>query len=352
MPPVARITGIGTYLPERVVTNDEVLDMLARASRPYLSPDDLDTVLGKARHKLGRAGSRERRWRAPDQWCTDIALSASQAALADAGLAPEELDLILFTGMSKAFVEPATAHVLRSDLGARPANVLDTQDACTSFAKSLQIADALVRTGRYRNVLVAVGERTFDWADFRCKTVDELQWEFGSLTIGDAAGAVVVQPTEDPLDTEDPFHFDPDTQLVSDTWSLCSIGLNHAAGERYHLYSHSSRLIRTAMTASMQMLARRLGDQPEIRELHFDTLIFHDIGGFLRDHALPMIRQVLPNIPEDYESFFPETGNVASAILPMGLQRTREGGRLRPGGRVLFACPAAGVQSCTLTFRV
>ncbi len=347
----AKITGVGSYLPERVVTNQEVIGILADKSRAYLSPADLETLVSKAAHKLERAGNHTRRWCAPDQWCTDIAALASRKALERAGIGAGELDLIIFTGMSKAFVEPATAHVLRNELGATRADVIDTQDACTSFAKSLHIADSLIRAGRCERVLVAVGERTFDWADFRCKTIEELRWKFGSLTIGDAAGAVVLEATEDPVYTDDPLHFDLDVHIISGTHAHCHIGLNHSLGERYRLFSNSSALVRTAMQASTELMIRRLKREPELAKQHFDLLLFHDIGAFIGEQVLPGVRMLLTGIPEHYDSFYAETGNIASASFPIGLDRAFEAGELERGQLVIFGCPAAGVQAATLTFR-
>jgi 3-oxoacyl-[acyl-carrier-protein] synthase-3 len=344
-----KIIGVGSYVPERLVSNDDALAMLREQSRPFLSPADLDTVLAKARYKIAKAGNATRYWCRDDEYGPEIARHAAQRALADAGLDARDLDLIIYTGMSKAFVEPATGHVLRQELRALNANVIDTQDACASFIKSLDIADSLIKTGKYRTILVAAGERTFDWADFACRTVDDLAWKFGSLTIGDAAGALIVQRTEDPLYAENPRHMRCFHRLADGEYEVCSIGLNYSFGERYRLRSHSSRLVRLGLQLVMEMLADIL-QQDEWRGIRYDNLFIHDIGRVIDDMVLPFVREAKVCVPEAYASYYPKYGNVASASLPLSLDLAKRRGALTRGNLAVFVCPAAGVQAGALVF--
>ena len=344
-----RIAGAGAYIPGRRVTNEDVLGMLRDSSKGYLNEEDFEKLVHRAEHLLEKAGSQTRYWCEEDQYCTDIARVAAEKALEDAGVSASELDLIIFTGMSKAFVEPATAHVLRHEIGALNANVIDTQDACTSFMKSVDIADSLIKTGRYRNILVATGERTFDWADFTCKTVYELDWKFGSLTIGDAAGALVLQPTTDPLYTENNRHMRFFNRIEDGTYGICHIGLNYRMGERYRLHSHSSRLIRTGLKVLMELLVDILQEE-EWQDFRFDNLFVHDIGKIIDEIVLPTIKKAEVCVPDTYRSFFPEYGNVGCASLPLGIWLAKEENRLQRGNLSVFACPAAGVQAGGMVF--
>ena len=346
----SKIVGLGAYVPERRISNDDALDLLRVQSRGYLSPAELATLLEKAKAKLAKAGSQTRFWCRADEYGPEIAGRASQLALADAGLAATDLDLIIYTGMSKAFVEPATGHVLRHLLGATRANVIDTQDACTSFIKSLDLADSLIKTGKCRTILVACGERTFDWADFACKTVDELAWKFGSLTIGDAAGALVVQRTDDPAYADDPRHMRLFHRLADGEFGICHIGLNYSFGERYRLHSHSSRLVRLGLQLMMELLAEIL-QQDEWRGIQYQNLFIHDIGRIIDDEVIPFVRAANVCVPDAYASYFPEYGNVASASLPLSMELARRRGALQRGHLADFICPAEGVQAGALVFR-
>ena len=344
-----KIIGVGSYVPERRITNDDVLAMLRDASRAYLTSGDLETMMGKAEAKLAKAGSVTRFWCREDEYGTDIARHAAQRALDAAGIGADELDLIIYTGMSKAFVEPATAHVLRHEIGATRANVIDTQDACTSFMKSMDLADSMIKTGKNETVLVVNGERTYDWADFKCKTVDELAWKFGSLTIGDAAGAMVLQRTEDPVYVENSNHLRCFYLLGDGEYATCNIGLNHRVGDRYRLYSHSSRLVRSGLGKVMELIADIL-QRPEYANFEYDNLFIHDIGKVIDDTVLPFLRQAQVCVPDTYRSFFPQFGNIASASLPVSLDMAVRDGRIQRGNLAVYVCPAAGVQAGVMSF--
>ena len=345
-----QITGMGYHIPDRKISNSYVLDRLVEASRPHLGRVDLDKLAGEAESKMELAGCRTRYWCREDEFCTDIALAASRRAVADAGIDPKDIDYLIFTGMSKAFVEPASAHVLRHALGAESANVIDTQDACTSFIKSLQIADSLIRSGVCRTVLIASGERTFDWADFECTSLEDLAWKFGSLTIGDGAGALVLQATSEPVYTEAPYHFHLAYSMVGNTFSYCHIGLNHGVGERYKLKSHSKKLFDTATLAAWNLIMEKKDRDPEWADQPIDRLLFHDVGNHLSRKALPFFAPLFAHMPMAYFSYFEEYGNVASSSLPLSLSLSRKAGRMDRGDHVMFICPAGGVQAGIFTF--
>jgi len=345
-----RIVGVGAYVPHRVVTNDDALKLLYDQSAPYMSPEDCEILISVAKEKLIKSGCQERHWCESNEWCTDIARLASVQALEDAGIGAEQIDLIIFAGMARAFVEPATAHVLRTELKAINANVFDMGDACTGMMKSLEIAGALISSGKYKTILVAVGERTFDWADFRCKTLDELSWKFGSLTIGDAAGALLVQATDDPGLVNNPYHWKFFYNLVSDSYSTCNIGLNHRVGERYRLNSNSTRLYHQGRDAGTALLARVFAE-PEWRDYKYENIFLHEVGDIVNKTAFNMIRSINAHLPlENYSSFWSKNGNVATASLPLGIWYAKQDGRIKPGNRVAFYCPAAGVQAGIMFF--
>ncbi len=345
----SRITGVGAYVPEREVTNADALELLRSASAAYLDESDTEKLLQKGKCLLAKSGNATRYWCEPDQYCTDIARIASERALEDAGVQAEELDLIIFAGMSKALVEPATAHILRHEIGATRSNVIDTQDACTSFMKSIELADSLIKSGNYGTVLIATGERTYDWADFTCRTLEEFTLKSASLTIGDAAGAVVLQKTDDHMYVDNPKHMRFFYRIVDGTYETCHIGLNYRFGERYRLSSNSSLLVRTGLQVVMDLLVERLAED-EWKDLRYDNLFIHDIGKIIDDLVLPFLREAKICVPDTYRSFFPEYGNVACASFPLGLWLARQEGRIEPGNLGVFICPAAGVQGGMMVF--
>ncbi len=350
MPVSSKIAGIGVYIPSRKITNEYVLNKLVAESGGYLSPENLDHLMKKAAAKMTKAGCGTRYWCEPEEYCTDIALKAARMALADAQTEASNLDYIIFTGISKAFVEPATAHVLRHELGACRASVIDTQDACASFVKSIQIGDSLIRSGVCRQILIVCGERTFDWADFCCKTMDELSWKFGSMTIGDAAGAVVLQSTSEPLYTEDKYHFDYSHVIKSGTYAFCHIGLNHRLGTRYKLHSHSGALFQKVTEAGWELVTERMKTDEGWIGQHLDNVLFHDVGRFIAESIFPAFKPLFTGASDHYLSYFADYGNVASAAFPLSLWLAQQNESLLRGNRVIFVCPAAGAQIGIMTF--
>ena len=343
----SKIVGIGKYIPEREIDNDYVLNIMRKESAPYLSSDELAAVMSKAVDALEKAGNRVRHWCREDEYCTDIAKKASLEALEDAGLEPDEIDLIIFTGMSKALVEPATAHILQDELGASHANVIDTQDACSSFVKSIEIADSLIRSGSYKTVLITCGERTYDWGDFRCKTVDELNWKVGSLTIGDAAGAMILQATDDPLYCDAPHHWQFTFSGAGENHAFCNIGLNFRIGERYKLQSHSQKLLHSIfelVTGGFEGIK-----QMDQKTIQYDIVMVHEIGKIIPDYVIPLFKSAGFDMP-NYRFIYPEFGNIASASLPVALAVAKEDGRLKRGYQVAFGGGAAGTQVYATTF--
>jgi 3-oxoacyl-[acyl-carrier-protein] synthase-3 len=345
-----KIAGMGMYIPSIKVDNKKVIDLLRNQSRAYLQPNELDALIFEAEDKLEKVGSKTRYYCEQDEYCIDIALKASKAALEDAKIEAEELDMIFFTGMSKAFVEPATAHVLKHELKAKNANVLDTQDACISFIKTLELADALIKTGKVKRVLIASGERSYDWADFTCKTPSELIWKFASLTIGDGAGALVVEKTDQSGYVRDKHHFRFFYKLYSEHFNACTIGLNYYYGERYKLYSHSKKLIEVGRKATAELI-QEVFSNGAWKAYKYDNLIFHNVGNIVDGLIEQMLKDADAYIEGKSKAFFPNLGNIGSASLPVALCLARQEKKLKRGNRVFVIVPAAGVQCGIMSFR-
>jgi 3-oxoacyl-[acyl-carrier-protein] synthase-3 len=140
----SRLAGVEVHLPERCLSSTEV-EALVGPYRP--SPGLLARL----------TGIRSRHVAAADEQASDLAAAAARKLLAGTGTAPDEVDLLLFASASQDLVEPATAHIVAAALGlACP--VMDVKNACNSVLNACEVADALIRTGRYRTVLVASGE--------------------------------------------------------------------------------------------------------------------------------------------------------------------------------------------------
>jgi 3-oxoacyl-[acyl-carrier-protein] synthase III len=165
----SRISGTGSYLPARVMTN---ADFQARG---------LDTSDAWIRERTGIV---QRHIAEPSQGSSELAMHASRAALSAAGVAPEDLDLIIVATSTPDYVFPSTACLLQAKLGAKGGAAFDVQAVCSGFVYGLATADAFIKAGTHKNALVVGAEvfsRILDWND-----------RGTCVLFGDGAGAVVL----------------------------------------------------------------------------------------------------------------------------------------------------------------
>ena len=168
----ATIYGVGSYVPEQVLTN-------ADWERMVETTDDWI---------VSHTGIRERRLAADSQACSDLAIPAAQRALADAGIAPEQLDLVIVATVTSDYAFPATACLVQHAIGATRAGAMDLSSGCTGFLYSLATGSGFVRCGDYDHILLISAEvltRIADWSD-----------RSNCVLFGDGAGAVVLGPCD------------------------------------------------------------------------------------------------------------------------------------------------------------
>jgi 3-oxoacyl-[acyl-carrier-protein] synthase-3 len=170
----SRITGTGSYLPEKVLTNRD-LEQIVDTSDEWI---------------YTRTGIRQRHIAAASENTSDLALVASRRALEASGLAPQDIDLIIVATTTADMVFPSTACLLQAKLGIANCPAFDMQAVCSGFVYALSTADQLLKSGQYRHALIIGAEvysRILDWKD-----------RATCVLFGDGAGAVVLSRAEQP----------------------------------------------------------------------------------------------------------------------------------------------------------
>ncbi len=175
----SRITGTGSYLPPRRVTN---ADLAAELATRGLETSDEWIV--------ERTGIRARHFAAPDVCSSDLGAEAARRAMDAAGVAPQDIDLIIVATSTPDMVFPSTAAILQHKLGIAGCPVFDVQAVCSGFVYALTVADALIRTGTAKKALVIGAEVFSRILDFNDRTT--------CVLFGDGAGAVVLEASDTP----------------------------------------------------------------------------------------------------------------------------------------------------------
>ena len=195
----ARITGTGSYLPAKVLTNKD-LETLVDTSDDWI---------------VARTGIRERHIAADGEFASDLALHASRNALAAAGRRPEDVDLIVLATSTPDMVFPSSACLLQAKLGVKRGAAFDVQAVCSGFVYALATADLFIRSGQHRCALVVGSEvfsRILDWKD-----------RGTCVLFGDGAGAVVLDASNEPGILSSHLHADGSYAAILNTpGQVCS----------------------------------------------------------------------------------------------------------------------------------
>ncbi len=323
----AAVLGLGMYVPQREMTNDDVARLV----------DTSDAWI------VERTGIRVRHIAEPDQAASDLALPASLAALEDAGVRPEDLDLIICATTTPDMIFPATACVLQERLGAKRAAATDLLAACSGFVYGLASASALIGAGVARHVLVVGAEvlsKLVDWTD---RTL--------CVLVGDGAGAAVLGPSS---------HGGGVLSTV--------LGADGSAGDILKLPGGGSRLPYSRQVIEQRLHYPRMDGRllfklavrvvPEVIEaaVRRAHLTLDDVEWIVPHQANQRIIEAVAHamrLPlERFVCTIERYGNTSAASVPISLWEARRDGRLKAGDHVVLVAFGGGFTwgACVLTW--
>jgi 3-oxoacyl-[acyl-carrier-protein] synthase-3 len=300
----SRITGTGSYLPQSIVTNAD----LARR---------LDTSDEWIR---SRTGIRQRHIAEPSQASSDLALPASFAALAAAGVRAEDIDLIIVATSTPDFVFPSTACLLQAKLGIKGCPAFDVQAVCSGFVYGLSIADKFIRSGQHQCALVVGAEvfsRILDWND-----------RGTAVLFGDGAGAVVLQADSRPGILASALHADGSHA------GILSVPGNLSGGKVLgspFLQMDGKAVFKFAVKV-LDEVARETVAQCELTPQDIDWLIPHQANV----RILEATAKKLGLEPEKLIITVDRHGNTSAASVPLALDAAVREGTIKPGHRVML----------------
>ena len=305
------ITGLGTHVPARVMTNDELARIV----------DTSDEWI------LERTGIRERRFAAKDEALTDIARPAAKAALADAGIEPGEIDLVICATVTPDMMFPTSSALLANELGMAKAAAYDLLAGCTGFVYALAQAYGMLASGLSHRCLVIGG-------DVLSKILD---WEDRSTLVlfGDGAGAVVMERVEEGGFLG--FELGADGGGGKNLW-LPGSGSRHFDDPDAHVKMNGREVFKFAtriMVYSAEQILSECGKTVD----DIDVYIPHQANKRIIDYAVAK----LGISPERTVVNVDRYGNTSSGSIPLALTDARAEGRLRDGALVLMTGMGAGL---------
>jgi 3-oxoacyl-[acyl-carrier-protein] synthase-3 len=298
----ASIVGLGHALPEQVVGNDEI--------GARIGVDDAWIQR--------RTGVRERRHLAPGERVSDLATAASRRALADAGVEPHELDLVLVATMSQDEITPNTAPLVAHGVGAEHAGAYDVGAACTGWVAGLDLAAGLIEARRADRVLLVGAEALSRLTDLDDRKTAAL--------FGDAAGAVV-------LGADGEGRVGP-IRLRADGGIAELIVATHE-DPKLRMDGHGTfQVAVTRLTEITRLACDAAGHSLD----DIDLFVYHQANA----RILRSVAERLELPAEKVADYVGGVANTSAASIPLTLALLREDGRLRKGQRVLVAAIGAG----------
>jgi 3-oxoacyl-[acyl-carrier-protein] synthase III len=322
-----RISGTGHYLPEAVLTNQDLEKMV----------DTNDQWI------VERTGIR-RRHMAKGEVTSDLAEKASRQALADAGLESKDIDCIIVATVGGDQTMPSTACVLQDKLKCRNIMAFDLSAACSGFVYGLSIADQFIRNGVYKHVLVVGAEVLHPYVDYSTRDT--------SILFGDGAGAWIVSQT----DINDPAviysshsHADgslSDLLIIPTGGSKLTVTKEILDEKGQYIKMKGREIFKNAVRAMVQCCEEALAAN-SLTSDQIDWVIPHQanvriIQSVAENFNIPMDKVIVS---------IEETGNTSAASIPIAFGIGKADGRIKRGQTILLTAFGAGLTSGSLVFK-
>jgi 3-oxoacyl-[acyl-carrier-protein] synthase III len=349
----SKILGLGSYVPDRVVTNDEIRfldDQHVRGAEART--ETTDEWIRK------RTGIEERRYVPNDgTWaCSDVAREAALRAIEDAGCEPKDIDCIILGTLSPDIHFPGTAVFLQSKLGIDGENgcaCYDVRQQCSAFIYGMQMADAFVKTGVYKRVLLVGAEIHSHSLDYTTRGRDV------TVLFGDGAGAVVIGPVE----SDDPRAGIVYTKVGADgsgAWDLYLkvFEIKHLPYVWYDARDRDqNEIMYPQMNGKRVFLNAVRAMNLSTRDALAETgLTWADVDWFVPHQANLRINEAVVQYaeipPEKVLNSIQFYGNTTAATVPLTLDHHRKRGTVKRGDLIVSSVFGAGFTWGAAVFRI
>ncbi len=309
----SRIAGTGSYLPEKILSNQDLEKMV----------DTSDQWI------VERTGIHKRHIAADDEYTCDLAEKAARNAMQMAGIGPDDIDLIIVATTTPDQIFPSTACLLQARLGIHGPAAFDIQAVCTGFVYAMSVADKFIKTGSAKRALVVGAEtlsRIVDWKDRNT-----------CVLFGDGAGAVVLEASEEPGVISTHLHADGAFERLLRVPSGVSRGYDALQEGTAYMEMRGNEVFKMAVTTLGRIVDETLKANG-MEKLEVDWLIPHQaniriINATAKKLRLPMDHVVVT---------VGEHGNTSAASVPLAFDTAVRDGRIRRGETLLMEAFGGG----------
>jgi 3-oxoacyl-[acyl-carrier-protein] synthase-3 len=324
----SRVAGIGSYLPEKVLSNFD-LEKMVETSNDWI---------------IERTGIERRHIAAEGQATSDLCLEAAQRALKDAGLTPTDIDMIIVGTVTADRQMPSTACYLQSKLGCRNVAAFDLNAACSGFLYGVSIADQFIRTGMHKNILVVGAEVLHRFVNFKDRET--------CILFGDGAGAWVIQQAQENetnVILSSHIHADGDLaelltlpgggSVMPQSQYVLDNKLNYVQMRGREIFKNA---VRTMALCCKEALAHNQMSPESV-----DWIVPHQankriIEAVADQFKFPMERVIV---------YLQETGNTSAASIPLAFDWASQTGKIKRGQTILLTAFGAGLTSGSILLR-
>lgn len=317
--PSVIVKGVGSYSPPEVLTNDD-LSKLVETSDEWIRT---------------RTGIRERRIAADDEYTSDLATKAARCAIEQAGISPDEIDLVIVATITPDMPFPSTACLVQKKLGLRKVPAFDIEAACSGFLYALEVGTNMIKGGGIRNALIIGAEKLSSITNWEDRTT--------CVLFGDGAGAVILSPSEeegvgvlgsllgaDGTETEILF--------MPAGGSARPPSADTVANKEHFLRMQGNQVFKIAVRA-MEQSALGILEKHGLKADDINCVIPHQANNRIIEALSTRLGIGMERFKVNLDRF----GNTSAASIPIALDEAHRNGRFRSGDHLLLVAFGAGL---------
>lgn len=343
------VAGIGSYVPEGRLTNEEIIKELIDDFGYHLKKEDKEFLSYSVQRKLEFLEIETRSFCAgfPEENSISMSVEASLNALNDAEMKAKDIDLIFFTGVCNPFHEPSYAMILAKQLGISEVNCFDIGDACNGFLKAFELSELYIQTGKAKRILIVTCESTLEILNqvrenLHVKTLEDADYKMNLLFAGTGAAAMIItenlgyrqivsyEESRSSNEWDISFFVSPQIKLPAPYFN-----------EMEFTTWGDGRKIAAKVIRDMPDFAADFLEQQKIEQQDIDYVFCHQLG---RNITYAVLKKLSLDISNVFPiNTFRECGNMGSANIPVSLDLAKKRNILKPKDSILLLGSSCGI---------